>query len=107
MAQKSQRNFKAKEPPIRPVFDFLSNLFDVDDIDDIRVGYRDFSRDGKLSPELLITILLFMAGDGNRSGYTHVLSRFWDQAEDFGIELPSAIPVERRGLVRCERQAGR
>jgi hypothetical protein len=97
MAQKSRLNFKAKEP-ILPVFEFLSNLLHVEDIDDVRVGHRDFSRDGKLSPELLVTILLFMAGDGNRSGYAHVLSRFWDQAEDFGIKLPSAIPVSAASL---------
>ena len=40
-----------------------------------------------------MTILLYMAGDSNRRGYGHLLDRFWDQAADFGIDLPSAEPV--------------
>lgn len=97
MAQKSRRNFKAKEP-FQPISEFFSDLLHVEDLGDVRVGHRDFSRGGTLSPELLVTILLFMAGDGNRSGYKHVLSRFWDQAEDFGVALPSAAPVSAASL---------
>ena len=72
---------------------FLSGLLRELDIEDVRVGDRDFSRCGALSPELLIAILLFMAGDGNRRGYRHLLNTFWDQATDFEIDLPSTKPV--------------
>ena len=54
---------------------------------------RDFSRDGVLSPELLVTLLLFMAGDGRRRGYRHLLDAFWDQANQAGIPLPTESPV--------------
>ena len=107
MAQKSRCNFKAEES-IGQVFEYLSTLLHDHEIDDIRTGYRDFSRGGTLSPELLVTILLYMAGDGNRSGYKHLLSRFWDQAEDFAIDLPSPTPVsspsfcEARGKLSAE-----
>lgn len=40
-----------------------------------------------------MTILLYMAGDSNRRGYGHLLDGFWDEATDFGIDLPSAEPV--------------
>lgn len=63
------------------------------DTADLRVHRWDFSRGGVLSPDLLVTILLYMTGDSNRRGYGHLLDRFWDQATDFGIDLPSAEPV--------------
>jgi hypothetical protein len=34
-----------------------------------------------------------MAGDGNRRGYGHLLSRFWTQCQLQGIELPTDDPV--------------
>ncbi len=39
----------------------------------LRRRARDFSRGGTLTPELVIVLLLFMSGDGNRRGYRHIL----------------------------------
>jgi len=57
------------------------------------VDRRDFTRDGILSPELLVTLLLYMVGDANRRGYRHVLDAFWDECASHGIPLPCEEPV--------------
>ena len=54
---------------------------------------RDFSRKGPLTPELLTTLLLYMVADGNRRGYEHLLSGFWDEARSYGLELPTEDPI--------------
>ena len=54
---------------------------------------RDFSRNGPLTPELLTTLLLYMVADGNRRGYEHLLSGFWDEARSYGLKLPTEDPV--------------
>ncbi|MFN9306429.1 MAG: hypothetical protein ACK6DT_10195, partial [Planctomycetota bacterium] len=40
----------------------------------------DFTRAGPLTPELLITLLLFMAADAGRRGYGLMLDAFWEEA---------------------------
>jgi len=47
-----------------------------------------FTREGVLSPSLLVMLLLFMAADAGRHGYQILLDAFWDQAQSAGIELP-------------------
>lgn len=54
---------------------------------------RDFTRDGILSPELLVTLLLFMVGDANRRGYRHLLDAFWDDCASHDVPLPTEEPV--------------
>ncbi len=54
---------------------------------------RFFSRGGPLSPELVMTLLLFMSGDAGRRGYAQLLDEFWEQAGKAGIDLPVAEPV--------------
>ena len=34
-----------------------------------------------------------MVADGNRRGYQHLLSGFWDEARSYGLELPTEQPV--------------
>ena len=66
-----------------------------------RVHARDFSRDGVLSPELLVTLLLFMVSDGNRRGYGMLLEQFWDQCRAHGVALPSQDPVSAAALCQA------
>lgn len=75
------------------------------DLDDpvFRVRPRDHSREGVLSRELLVTLLLFMTGDGNRRGYGHLLERFWAQCQLQGIVLPTADPVSASAF--CQARA--
>lgn len=65
---------------------------------------RDFTRNGALSPELLITILLEMVGDGGRRGYRHLLEQFWDHAEGRGISLPCDEPVSAAAFCKARRK---
>lgn len=68
-----------------------------------RVHPRDHSREGVLSRELLVTLLLFMAGDGNRRGYGHLVDRFWAHCQLQGIDLPTANPVSASAF--CQARA--
>jgi hypothetical protein len=65
---------------------------------------RHFTRDGVLSPQLLVTLLVFMVGDANRRGYRHVLDAFWDECGTHGIELPSEEPVSASALCQARRK---
>ena len=60
---------------------------------EFKLGPQSFTRAGALQPELLITLLLYMVGDGGRRGYRHLLSAFWDEAKDRGVRLPTDQPV--------------
>jgi len=57
------------------------------------VARRDFTRACILSPELVVTLLLYMVGDANRRGYRHVLDAFWDECASHRIPLPCEEPV--------------
>ena len=64
---------------------------------------RDFSRNGVLTPELLVTLLLYMAGDGRRRGYRHILDSFWDDAQLAGLPLPTEEPISAPAF--CQARA--
>ena len=59
----------------------------------LRVSEYDFSRNGDLSPELLVTFLVYMVADSNRRGIRHLLAAFWADAEEIGLQLPRETPV--------------
>lgn len=63
----------------------------------------DFSRAGGLSPSLLVTLLLYMAGDANRRGYTRLIEAFWDECRSFDIPLPFTDAVS--GSAFCQARA--
>jgi hypothetical protein len=56
-----------------------------------------------LSPELLVTLLLFMVADANRRGYRHLLDAFWDECAAHGLTLPAAEPVSAPAF--CQARA--
>ena len=56
-----------------------------------------------LTPDLLVTLLLFMVGDANRRGYRHILDSFWDECASHGIPLPSEEPVTASAF--CQARA--
>lgn len=68
-----------------------------------RLRARDFSRDGTLTPDLLVVLLLFMVGDGNRRGYRHILDAFWDQCASHDVPLPAEKPVSASAF--CQARA--
>lgn len=60
---------------------------------EFKLGRESFTRAGALSPELLISLLLYMVADGGRRGYTHLLEAFWADASDQGVQLPQEKPL--------------
>jgi hypothetical protein len=83
------------------VIEIISRIRETGESAEFRRRSRDFSRDGVLSGELLIALLLFMAGDANRRGYRHLLDAFWDECRSFGIALPSEQPVSAAALCQA------
>lgn len=57
-----------------------------------------------MSPELLVTLLLFMAGDSGRRGYGQLLDAFWSEAQRDGIRLPQAEPVSAPAFCNARRK---
>jgi len=46
-----------------------------------------------LSPEFLLTLILYMIADGTRRGYDLLLEAFWDEARTLGLPLPQEEAV--------------
>ncbi len=65
---------------------------------------HDFSRNGPLSPRLLIVILLYLVADAGRRGYKHLLDEFWDECVDFGLELPTEQAVSAAAFCKARRK---
>lgn len=70
---------------------------------ELRRRPHDFTRNGPLSPELVVTLLLFLIGDANRRGYGHLLDAFWDECASHGIALPTETPVSAAAF--CQARA--
>lgn len=47
-----------------------------------------FTRGGPLSPQMIVSLLLYLVSEGQRMGYKHLLNAFWDMGNSFGLELP-------------------
>lgn len=75
------------------ILGFVGELLSTASDPTARLRTRDFSRDATLTPDLLVVLLLFMAADGNRRGYRHILDAFWDECASHGVELPTESPV--------------
>jgi hypothetical protein len=71
---------------------------------DCRNDPSDFTRAGPLTPELLVTLLLFMAGDAGRRGYELLLDAFWEEAARAGIALPREAPVSAAAFCKARRK---
>ena len=71
---------------------------------DFRSCSTDFTRAGPLTPELLVTLLLFMAGDAGRRGYGQLLDEFWSEARRAGIDLPREEPVSAPAFCKARRK---
>lgn len=67
-----------------------------------RVAGDDFSRSGPLTPELLLSLLLFLAADAGRHGYRDLIAAFWDDARQRGVALPA--PVSAPAFCQARRK---
>jgi hypothetical protein len=57
-----------------------------------------------LSPQLLISLLVYMASDGGRRGYQHLLDSFWHDADLNGVPLPVAEPISAAAFCNARRK---
>lgn len=71
---------------------------------DCRSKATDFTRGGPLTPELLVTLLLFMAADAGRRGYGLLLDAFWEEASRSGIALSCREPVSAAAFCKARRK---
>jgi len=71
---------------------------------DYRSKATDFTRAGPLTPELLVTLLLFMVADAGRRGYGLMLDAFWAEALRSGIALSCEDPVSAAAFCKARRK---
>jgi hypothetical protein len=71
---------------------------------EFKLRRESFTRDGALSPELLISLLVYMAADGGRRGYQHVLDAFWEDARINQVPLPVDQPVSAAAFCNARRK---
>jgi hypothetical protein len=73
---------------------------------DFKLGRESFTRDGTLSPELLISLLVYMAADGGRRGYQHLIDEFWHDAKLNRVPLPVDEPVSAAAFCNARKKLG-
>lgn len=79
----------------------VTELLGNDPSNTFLVDRRAFSRRGALSPELLVTLLLYLVADAGRRGYQHLLDAFWDDARSFDLRLPVETPVSAAAFCKA------
>lgn len=87
-------------------FNFITSLLSTTATEEFCRTKRDFSRAGPLSPDVLVTFLLFMVADANRRGYRHLIDAFWDEAHSFGLPLPCEEPVSAPAICKARQKLG-
>lgn len=102
LARPEQKNC-ATHGTVHQLFELISSTLASASDPELRHSPHDFTRDGVLRPDLLITMLLFMVGDANRRGYRHILDSFWDECASHGVPLPTEEPVTASAL--CQARA--
>lgn len=73
---------------------------------EFKLGRESFTRAGVVSPELLISLLVYMAADGGRRGYQHLLDGFWDEAKANHVPLPVDAPVSGAAFCNARKRLG-
>lgn len=96
-------------PVVRPALSealvaLVRHLLDATWKGECRSKATDFTRSGPLTPELLVTLLLFMAGDAGRRGYGLLLDGFWEEARRARITLPCEDPVSAAAFCKARRK---
>lgn len=99
-----QDEFRANACSSSQFFDLISTLSSVAGDAQFRDRERDFSRDGTLTPGLLLTLLLYMIADANRRGYELLLHGFWDEARSHSLPLPSERAISAAAFCKARRK---
>jgi hypothetical protein len=98
------QKIRAKHGNVQQFFELISSILADASDPVLRRNPYDFSRDGTLSPDLVVTLLLFMVGDANRRGYRHLLDAFWDECASFGVPLPADEPVSASAFCQARQK---
>jgi hypothetical protein len=101
LAHRSHRELHAIQANLGSQFSKISELLSNDSEQAFKRDRDAFTRGGVLSPELLVTLLLYLVADAGRRGYHNVLDAFWDEARDHGIPLPRAKPVSAAAFCKA------
>ena len=104
MAHLSRRDGRSIQSEIRSYFTKLEGLFSSSEWKSFKDSSASFSRNGPLSPSLLIVFLLYLVADSGRRGYKNLLDSFWDECQSFGIELPTDDPVSAAAFCKARRK---
>lgn len=65
---------------------------------------QHFTRGGPLSPDFLVSLLMYLVSEGRGIGYRHVISAFWHDAASHGHELPTEDPISAPGFCKARRK---
>lgn len=71
---------------------------------DFKLRRESFTRDGVLPPDLVISLLVYMAADGGRRGYQHLLDAFWEDARINEVPLPVDRPVSAAAFCNARKK---
>lgn len=95
---------RAKWFSVRDGFDLIANALRDPTALALKQRAQHFTRGGPLTPELLISLLVYLVADGGRRGYAHVLDAFWDEAKDHDLELPTQEPLSAAAFCKARRK---
>ena len=101
MAHLSHRELHAIQANLGSQFSKISKLLADDSEQTFKRSRAAFTRGGLLSPELLVTLLLYLVADAGRRGYHNLLDAFWDEARDHEIPLPCTQPVSSAAFCKA------
>ena len=71
---------------------------------EFKLGRESFTRAGALTPELTISLLVYMAADGGRRGYQHLLDAFWEDARSNQVRLPVDSPISAAAFCNARQK---
>jgi len=71
---------------------------------DLKSTPRSFTRDGPLSPDFLVVLLLYLISDAGRRGYDLLLESFWEHARESGVPLPQEDPVSGSAFCQARKR---
>ncbi|MCP4545096.1 MAG: hypothetical protein GY835_01365, partial [bacterium] len=89
---------------IRRTFSAVSELLSKSETTELKRRPKHFTRGGPLSPDLLITLLLYLIADGGRRGYRNLLDRFWDEAQTHALPLPTEEPLSAAAFCKARKK---
>jgi len=89
---------------VRGLFQTISKFLGTCRSTELKNRPGHFTRGGPLSPDLLITLLLYLIADGGRRGYRNLLDAFWDEAETHDLPLPTDDAISAAAFCKARKK---